>query len=231
MSLLGVATRAATNVGRSSLTATAAGLRAAVGVTTGALDWYERTVYDLLGVRIDERPDPPALSAPPARNGTGLQHTMGSLLERSNEQTTNASRQELFAKMFDQIVPDEARVISALSDGSSSTLIHVYRRTAGRGAGVPMVENVSLIGRTANLALPHLTPNYVGHLLALGLLEIGPEDGEMKAEYEILAAEMAVLTAIKNASRGAIGARIERRTIRLSILGRELWASVVGEAG
>jgi len=230
VSLFGAATRAATNLGLGSLTVTAAGLRVAAGAAASAAGWYEQQVYELLGMRVDDRSSSPReLAAPAARDRDGLQHTMGNLLERSNEQTTDASRQELFAKMLDQIVPDEARMISALSDGSSSTLIHVFRRTAGRQAPVAVLENMSLIGRTANLALPHLTPNYVGHLLSLGLLEVGPEDATMKAEYEILAAEMAVLAAIKRASRGAIGPRIERRTLRLSILGRELWASVVGE--
>lgn len=231
MSLFGVATRAATHLGVGSLTLTATGLRAAAGVTAHVAGWYEQQVFGILGVRFDGRAAAPQeLRAPTAPERDGLQHTMGTLLERSNEQTTTASRRELFAKMLDQIVPDEARMISALSDGSSSTLLHVYRRAAGRQAAVAVLENMSLIGRTANLALPHLTPNYVGHLLALGLLEIGPEDPTMKAEYEILAADMAVLAAIKRASRGAIGARIERRTLRLSILGRELWASVAGEA-
>ena len=41
----------------------------------------------------------------------------------------------------------------------------------------------------------------------------------MKDEYEILAADPAVLRAIKNASRGPIPARMEKYTLRLSGLG------------
>jgi hypothetical protein len=122
-------------------------------------------------------------------------------------------------------VPDEARIISALSDGSASPLLNVYARTRA-GLGVEVVlENMSLIGRSANLALPQLTPMYVSHLLSLGLVESGPEDSAMKDDYEILAADTAVLQAIKTASRGPIPARIEKYTLQLSGLGLELWAA------
>jgi hypothetical protein len=47
----------------------------------------------------------------------------------------------------------------------------------------------------------------------------------MKEEYEILAADTAVLQAIKRASRGPIPARIEKYTLQLSGLGLELWAA------
>jgi hypothetical protein len=150
---------------------------------------------------------------------------MHGLLDRAIGQNTASSRQELFHKILDQIVPDEARIISALSDGSTSPLLHVYARTRA-GLGVEVVlENMSLIGKTANLALPQLTPMYVSHLLALGLVESGPEDSAMKDEYEILAADTAVLQAIKTASRGPIPARIEKYTLQLSGLGLELWAA------
>ncbi len=150
---------------------------------------------------------------------------MRGLLGRAIEQSSTSSRQELFHKILDQLVPDEARIVSALSDGSASPLLNVYARTRTGLVGEVVLENMSLIGKTANLALPHLTPMYVSHLLALGLVESGPEDTSMKDEYEILGADTAVLQAIKAASRGPITAPIERYTLRLSGLGLELWAA------
>ena len=150
---------------------------------------------------------------------------MRGLLGRAVEQSSMSSRQELFHKILDQIVPDEARIVSALSDGSASPLLNVYARTRAGLVGEVVLENMSLIGKTANLALPHLTPMYVSHLLSLGLVESGPEDSSMKDEYEILAADTAVLQAIKDASRGPIPAPVERYTLRLSGLGLELWAA------
>ena len=75
----------------------------------------------------------------------------------------------------------------------------------------------------AHLALPRLTDTYVTHLLALRLVEIGPEDESQKADYEILMAEIQVLDALKKASWGPVPAKVEKQTLRLSELGRSLW--------
>lgn len=136
-----------------------------------------------------------------------------------------AGQQELFHRILDQLVPDEARIVGALSDGSASPLVNVYRRTRGGLVGEVVLENMSLVGKTANLALGAQTPTYVSHLLALGLVEIGPEDPALKVEYEILCADTAVLRAMKEASRGPVPARIERQTLRLSGLGLALWTA------
>jgi hypothetical protein len=156
---------------------------------------------------------------------------MHHLLDRAIEQSTTASRNELFHMIVDQLVPDEARIIGALSDGSASPLLNVYARTRTGLVGEVVLENMSLIAKTANLALPQLTPMYVSHLLSLGLVESGPEDSSMKDEYEILAADIAVLHAIKEAGRGPIPARVEKYTLRLSGLGLELWAAASGPRG
>jgi Abortive infection alpha len=196
--------------------------------------WSERQIFGAIrsGMEVTTPaatllplPPPPPL---PHEIVESLDAKMHSLLDRAIEQSTTASRQELFHKILNQIVPDEARVISALSDGSASPLLNVYARTRAGLVGAVVLENMSLIGKTANLALPHLTPMYVSHLLSLGLVESGPEDSSMKDEYEILAADPAVLQAIKNASRGPIPARMEKYTLRLSGLGLELWAAASG---
>jgi hypothetical protein len=201
-----------------------------------AASWGERQVFGLIrsGLQI---PTAEVLALPqsdadsdehPDDDADRLDVKMHGLLDRAIGQNTASSRQELFHKILDQIVPDEARIISALSDGSASPLLNVYARTRA-GLGVEVVlENMSLIGKTANLALPQLTPMYVSHLLSLGLVESGPEDSSMKDEYEILAADTAVLQAIKTASRGPIPARIEKYTLQLSGLGLELWAAAGG---
>jgi Abortive infection alpha len=198
--------------------------------------WSERQIFGLIrsGMNLPTAATPvlPQSGAETEEtsdaDATSLVAKMYGLLDRAIGQNTASSRQELYHKILDQIVPDEARIISTLSDGSTSPLLNVYGRTLAGLVGEVALENMSLIGKTANLALPHLTPMYVSHLLSLGLVESGPEDSAMKDEYEILAADNAVLQAIKNASRGPIPARIEKYTLRLSGLGLELWAAAGG---
>jgi Abortive infection alpha len=196
-------------------------------------DWSERQIFGLIrsGMHLSAAAAP-ALPQSGAEteetsdaDGASLDAKMYGLLDRAIGQNSALSRQELYHKILDQIVPDEARIISTLSDGSTSPLLNVYGRTLTGLVGEVVLENMSLIGKTANLALPHLTPMYVSHLLSLGLVESGAEDSAMKDEYEILAADTAVLQAIKSASRGPIPARIEKYTLRLSGLGLELWAA------
>jgi hypothetical protein len=194
------------------------------GVTVA--EWGERQLFGFLRSRMDAvAPQAPLPPPSPAGIVEGLDAKMRTLLDRAIEQSTSSSRQELFHKILDQIVPDEARIIGALCDGSASPLLNVYARTRAGLVGEVVLENMSLIGKTAHLALPQLTPMYVSHLLSLGLLESGPEDSAMKDEYEILAADPAVLRAVKNAGRGPIPARVEKYTLRLSGLGLELWAA------
>jgi hypothetical protein len=192
----------------------------------------ERQFFGFLRQRMDAvTPPAPPLPPSPAKVAESLDAKMHTLLDRAVEQSTSSSRQELFHKILDQIVPDEARIIGALSDGSASPLLNVYSRTRAGLVGEVVLENMSLIGRTAHLALPHLTPMYVSHLLSLGLVESGPEDAAMKDEYEILAADTGVLRAIKSAGRGPIPARVEKYTLRLSGLGLELWAAANSSRG
>jgi hypothetical protein len=204
--------------------------RAGQAVRTGikVAGWTERQVMSALRTRL-EASAPLALSAAStvASSPATMQSKMSSLLDSALSQSSASSRQMLFHKILDQIVPDEARILGALSDGSTSPLLHVYGRTRAGLVGEVVLENASLIGKTANLGLPQLTPTYVSHLLSLGLVETGPEDPALKDEYEILAADISVLKAIKQAGRGPIPARVDRFTLRLSGLGIELWTATM----
>lgn len=211
-----------------------------VGVASGAArSWLRASIRTqeqllaLLGAQ-DDQPSPPprpltaAVEALPAES---LGSKMRDLLERALDQSTRSSRVELFHHILDQLVADEARIIGALSDGSASPLVNVHdwarRGVVGRAA----LENVALIGRTANLALPEMVPTYVSHLLSLGLVEIGPENPDLKDDYEILMAETTVLRAIKSASRGPLAAKVDKLTLTLASLGQALWAETMQHDG
>ncbi|MDH6243236.1 Abi-alpha family protein [Mycobacterium sp. OTB74] len=168
--------------------------------------------------------DSQAGSQPSTRAGS-LNTKMNQLLDRALDQNTAGGQAELYHHLLDQLVADEARIVGALSDGSVSPLVNVSDRTRK-----VMLENASLIGRTANVALPQMTPQYVSHLLALGLVEIGPEDPALKMDYEVLMAEMIVLAAVKAATKGPLPAKVEKLTLMLSALGRSLWAAAAQDA-
>ena len=209
--------------------------RALVGYASGLTQFWLRTtirtqqqLLDLLQNQPDE--PPPALPATPAAPPSdSLGTKMRDLLDRALDQSTKGSQVELFHHILDQLVADEARIIGALSDGSASPAINVYDWTRRRTPGRAVLENAALIGRTANVALPEMVPTYVSHLLSLGLVEIGPEDPDLKDDYEILMAEPSVLRTIESASRGPLPAKVDKLTLTLSPLGRSLWAATMQE--
>jgi hypothetical protein len=162
-----------------------------------------------------ESADAAAAAEPPSAE-------METLLARSLVQSAGHGRNEFYAKLLHELVPDEARILSALSDGSTAALVHIERRGVISG-DKRRLENASSIGRTAALTLPHLTSTYVSHLLRLGLVEIGPEAPELKLDYEALLAERPVREALKAAETGPVPPRTLRRALRLSPLGQELW--------
>jgi abortive infection alpha-like protein len=193
--------------------------------------WTERQIATLVGGGQDPAEDPPPAAIPAKPEADSLSSKMNRLLERALDQSTSSSQMELFHHILDQLVADEARIIGALSDGSSSPLVTVHDGVRRGVAGRAVLENASLIGRTANVALPAMVPTYVGHLLSLGLLEIGPEAPELKDDYEVLMAETAVLAAIKTASRGPLPAKVDKFTLTLSGLGHALWAATMHQDG
>jgi hypothetical protein len=205
-------------------------------MATGAAKFWLRTsirtqeqLMSWLGDQPDDPPAParPLHIAPEKPDPDTLGSKMRDLLERALDNSTSSSQLELFDHILDQLVADEARIISALSDGSSSPLVTVHDWTRRRVQGRAVLENASLVGRTANVALPDMVPSYVSHLLSLGLVELGPEDEDLKDDYEVLMAETVVLAAIKAASRGPLAAKVDKYTLSLSGLGQALWKATM----
>ncbi|HEX7738028.1 MAG TPA: Abi-alpha family protein [Marmoricola sp.] len=188
-------------------------------------------VRAVLGV--GEQAEPAALPGSSSGGTTrsrerSLDAKMNDLLGKAIELSSTSSRDEVFHHVLDQLVPDEARILSALSDGAPAAMVSVHAWTRAGLLGEALIENASLVGRAANVALPALTPVYVGHLLSLGVVETGPEDPSLKDDYQILSADTDVLAAIKKAARGPLPGRTEKRTLRISAFGRALWDAASG---
>ena len=114
--------------------------RALVGAASGLAQFWLRTTIktqqQLLSLLEDPVDDPPtAVSAQEAPPSESLGAKMRGLLDRALDQSTSGSQVELFHHILDQLVADEARIIGALSDGSSSPLVNVYDWTRRRDPG------------------------------------------------------------------------------------------------
>lgn len=144
---------------------------------------------------------------------------LSELLTESVTQTTEQARARLYLLLLEQLVPDEARILAALSDGTSYPLVHVASRGAMGSTGPTLMENASTVGRSAGVALPEHVTSYVTHLKLLGLVAIRPERGSLADAYEMLLTERVVQTARESNP----STRLLRRTLTISMLGQELW--------
>lgn len=158
---------------------------------------------------------------------TGTRREMAQLLARSLVSNTASAREEFHLSLLGRLLPDEARIIAALAVGEPSPMVSVLRRAGGE----PVLEHASLIGRTAAVTLPSLTTRYVAHLMRLGLVEAGPEDPDNAYGYELVLAERDVRAALKAGELGKVPARVVRRTLRLSALGRDFWEACRPDEG
>jgi Abortive infection alpha len=180
--------------------------------------------------RLDARAFDVPTAAPPEAAPDEPSELLGALLARSLDQTPQQARRDAFATILRQLVPDEARIIAALSDGGGHAVIHVTAGSTLGSATRRVLSNVSPVGQAAGVQLRDMTPHYLAHLQELGLVELVAEDVEQRLKYEILESATAVrdaIAAIEGASK-MNRARIVRRTVRLTPLGCDLWAACHG---
>lgn len=194
----------------------------------------ERALWAVVRSRMDQAGPPlreieaPKPKPKPATPPVGSpQQMMSALLQESLGQNATSSEREYLVAVLRQLLPDEARIIAALADGPPAPTVSVYRR----GSSDLLLDNASLIGRTAAVTLPSRTTRYVAHLLHLGLVELGPEDKANTVGYELVLADRQVRPALKEGAMGKLPARVERRTLRLSEHGRALWEATRPDEG
>jgi hypothetical protein len=199
-----------------------------VSLTERELQRVERAMLRQLKDRleaVDDSPDLP-LAAPveaEAEDSTAPAEILAGLLNDSTVQTGPQARDRLYRWLLQQLLPDQSRILAALSDGSTYPLVHVALRGPMGGGGERLLANASTIGRSAGVALPEKVPLYITHLRSLGLVEEGPEDESLLEVYDIAETDSTVRAAVDRADGAAV--RTIRRTLRLSPTGHELWAA------
>ncbi len=150
---------------------------------------------------------------------------LAGLLAEADDQTAEQARLSVYSHILSQLVPDEARLLGALSDGVEHPLLHVGIGPPF-GTPRPLAENFSNLGKTASLKLKERTPKYITHMRSLELLEEGPEDKEQDIKYQILESDKGLREVTQAAEKGTapgIGVRYIRRVIRIAPLGEAIW--------
>ncbi|ASR38285.1 hypothetical protein BAY61_28445 [Prauserella marina] len=156
-----------------------------------------------------------AVIAPPEP----LRAAMAELLNRSTNLDSARSRDYLYAVVLRQLTPDEARILSALSDGSPFPAVDVVERTGLGASGRLLLRNASTVGKAAGVSLLDHVPAYVSRLVGFGLVDIDEEAPALSTQYEILLTDETVRAAERMVKR----AKFVRHTVRISALGVSFW--------
>jgi hypothetical protein len=161
-----------------------------------------------------------------------LRTAMSELLSRAGESTAGKSREYLFGTIVSQLVPDEARVLAALSRGKRYAVVDVVAKHLGRSSTRTVFANASLIGAAAAVSPARNVATYLGRLEGFGLVEFGPASDDLSEEYDQLAVDSAVQEARALIDHNRMGsAKLIRKSVALSPLGRDFWAACAPEGG
>jgi hypothetical protein len=168
---------------------------------------------------------PIGLGLRPAAGPGSLRAAMGELLARSADVDQSTSRESLYGTILGQLVPDEARIIAALADGRPCAVIDVVAKRFGSRSRT-VVATASSVGPAAGVITIEAVPAYLTRLHGFGLVAFGPEDDQLRTQYETLATKPTVRAAEASIQeRGLGGAHQVRRSVTLSELGRQFWAA------
>ena len=116
-----------------------------------------------------------------------LQSRFAALADQSLEQTPDSAMARVYGRIVNQLLPDEVRILTALSDGSDIAISHLVAR-GGRFKNIDhrVMAFLSRVGNESGVMLADAVPHYLTHLFALGLLDGGPEDSSQTAKYEAI---------------------------------------------
>lgn len=161
---------------------------------------------------------------------SSLMARFAALGEQSLNQSADSARARVYGRMLNQMVPDEVRILTALSDGSDIAISHLVAR-GGRfkHSEHRVMAFLSRVGNECGVMLADAVPHYLAHLFSLGLLDGGPEDSTQTAKYEAIENGSEVRTACEKMRKDTrLRPVFIRETAHLSALGEAFWAACSG---
>lgn len=137
------------------------------------------------------------------------------LLERSSELADQGETHPAYARILEQLSPDEARVLRLLATGGPQPAVDVRTWRPLDVGSIVVAPGLSMIARNAGCRHAERVPAYLSNLYRLGLIWFSREKLGDPAPYQVLEAQPDVIDAVRATGR----ARIVRRSIDLTPFG------------
>lgn len=145
------------------------------------------------------------------------------LLRQSTEVDRPDAVHPAFARILEELAPDEARILRSLAAEGPQAAVDV-RTFQLLGIGSEGVaEGLNMIGQQAGVSHLDRVPSYLNNLYRLGLIWFSKEPVDDPIAYQVLEAQPDVLAAIKRAGR----AKTVQRSIHLTPFGRDFCAAAL----
>jgi abortive infection alpha-like protein len=139
------------------------------------------------------------------------------LLRRSADVEAHDDSHPAYARILEQLAPDEARILRLLATQGDQPAVDI-RSSPLLGLGSQLVaEGLNMIGAEAGVRQVERVPAYLNNLYRLGLIWFSKEPIEDPVRYQVLEAQPDVLGAIKTSGR----AKSIQRSIRLTPFGQD----------
>jgi hypothetical protein len=153
----------------------------------------------------------------PAPAPVSLRDRGAELLRQSADVEAEDSAHPAYARILDELHPDEARILRLLAlDGPQPAVDVRSIQLLGLGSDV-VAEGLNMIGMQAGCRHPLRVHAYLDNLNRLGLIWFSKTAIEDPSAYQVLEAQPPVLGAVRSASR----AKTVHRSIRLTPFGTD----------
>jgi hypothetical protein len=146
-----------------------------------------------------------------------LRQHAAELLRRSAEVDLEDGAHPAYARILEELAPDEARILRLMASEGPQPAVDVRAANLMGLSSSIVAEGLNMIGQEAGCAYPERVPSYLSNLHRLGLVWFSKEPIDDPIRYQVLEAQPEVLGAIKEATR----ARSVQRSIRLTPFGRD----------
>jgi hypothetical protein len=186
----------------------------AVGIADGAREEATRAAEDAVqGERESRR-------GRREQRVSTLRERGADLLDRAADVDDGDAVHPGFARIIDQLAPDEARILKLLINDGPQGIVYV-NKAAPFGIGArEIARRLSMIGHEAGCLHIELVPAYLDNLVSHGLVAIRRDALEDELPYQVIEAQPEVLEAMRSAGGPVFRGQITRRSVHLTDFGR-----------
>jgi len=139
------------------------------------------------------------------------------LIRRSADDTANAGQHPAFARILDELVPDEARIMRFMAMAGPQPAVDVRTKTPFGVGSEPIKTGINMIADMAGCTHVDRGHEYLGNLNRLGLVHFSHEPVSDPRRYSFIEAQPVTAAAIDSVKR----AYTVYRSIEISSFGKQ----------